>query len=105
MALFLRECCANFVSNEYQIYTMGPSQQMPDETTVETPDSVVLSEIDARGVATVTLNRPQVFNSYNPALLTGLTQTLTMLEADERVRVVLLRGADLRLRLRGRARR
>ena len=61
--------------------------------TDETPDSVVLSEIDARGVATVTLNRPQVFNSYNPALLTGLTQTLLRLDADERVRVVLLRGA------------
>jgi methylglutaconyl-CoA hydratase len=59
----------------------------------ETPESVVLSEIDARGVATVTLNRPQVFNSYNPALLTGLTQTLMTLEADDRVRVVLLRGA------------
>lgn len=69
------------------------SDETKVETPVETPESVVLSEIDARGVATVTLNRPQVFNSYNPALLTGLTQTLTTLEADERVRVVVLRGA------------
>jgi len=59
----------------------------------ETPESVVLSEVDARGIATVTLNRPQVFNSYNPALLTGLTQTLIALEADARVRAVVLRGA------------
>jgi methylglutaconyl-CoA hydratase len=59
----------------------------------ETPESVVLCEIDARGVATVTLNRPQVFNSYNPALLTGLTQTLIALEDDARVRVIVLRGA------------
>jgi len=66
---------------------------MSDETIAETPESVVLSEIDARGVATVTLNRPQVFNSYNPALLAGLTQTLIALEADARVRVVVLRGA------------
>lgn len=59
----------------------------------DTSEAVVLSVTDVRGVATVTLNRPQVFNSYNPALLSGLTETLLALEQDERVRVVLLRGA------------
>ena len=59
----------------------------------DSSNKVVLSEVDARGVATVTLNRPEVFNSYNPALLTGLTETLAQLEADAAVRVVLLRGA------------
>ena len=62
--------------------------EQPTET-----ENVILSEIDARGVATVTLNRPQVFNSYNPALLTGLTETLSALDADPKVRVILLRGA------------
>ena len=29
------------------------------------PDPVVLLEVDKRGVATITLNRPEVNNAYN----------------------------------------
>ena len=54
---------------------------------------VVLSEIDARGVATVTLNRPEVHNAYNGELIDALIATLDALAADPRVRVLVLRGS------------
>ena len=59
----------------------------------ESDEEVVLRTVDERGVATVTLNRPHVFNGYNAALLTRLAESLASLEADADVRVVVLRGA------------
>jgi methylglutaconyl-CoA hydratase len=50
----------------------------------------VLSHVDARGVATVTLNRPEVNNAYDEALIQGLHDVMDSLTG---VRVVLLRGA------------
>lgn len=55
------------------------------------------------GVATVTLNRPQLHNAFDDALIESLTATLRALEADAAVRVVVLAangksfsaGADL----------
>jgi methylglutaconyl-CoA hydratase len=55
--------------------------------------NVVLSTIDDRGVATVTLNRPEVHNAYDEQLIDELARTLQALCADPRVRVVILRGA------------
>src|SRR5438128_582588 len=51
----------------------------------------VLSSVDARGVATVTLNRPEVNNAYNEALINGVLSTLASIGPS--VRVVLLKGA------------
>jgi methylglutaconyl-CoA hydratase len=48
---------------------------------------------DDRGVATVTLNRPEVGNAYNAAMLDGLIQGLTELSADPAVRCLVIRGA------------
>ena len=64
---------------------------------------IVLSGVDARGVATVTLNRPDVHNAYNGALIDALIDALAALAADPRVRLLVLRvhgkhfqaGADL----------
>lgn len=56
-------------------------------------EDVVLKEINKNGVATVTLNRPDVFNGYNDALLTRLAEVLAEIDADESIRVVLVRGA------------
>ena len=56
-------------------------------------DAPVLYVVDARGVAHVTLNRPQVGNAYNEALLTALIGGLQTLAADHRVRALVLRGA------------
>lgn len=48
--------------------------------------------LDARGVATVTLNRPQVNNAYNGDLIAGLHEAMDALAAAPGVRVVVLRG-------------
>ena len=59
--------------------------------------------IDERGVATLTMNRPQVHNAFDDRLIAGLTHELRELEHNARVRVVVLAaegksfsaGADL----------
>lgn len=54
---------------------------------------LVLCEVDARGVATVTLNRPEVGNAYNGALLDALIAGLERLAPDPAVRCLVIRGA------------
>jgi methylglutaconyl-CoA hydratase len=49
----------------------------------------------ASGVATVTLNRPDVHNAFNPTLITELRDVFRALARDERVRAVILTGAGL----------
>jgi methylglutaconyl-CoA hydratase len=56
------------------------------------PDAVVLRSIDGRGVATLTLNRPEKGNSYNQAMLDVLLEEVAQLGADPAVRIVVLRG-------------
>ena len=50
-------------------------------------------EIDARGVATVTLNRPEVNNAYNGDMIAGLIEAVGHCGENPDVRVVVLRGA------------
>ncbi len=50
----------------------------------------VLTSVDARGVATMTLNRPEVNNAYDEALIQGLHDAMDSLGG---ARVVVLRGA------------
>jgi methylglutaconyl-CoA hydratase len=57
------------------------------------PPPPVLLSTDDRGVATVILNRPEVGNAYNAAMLDGLIQGLTKLAADPAVRCLVIRGA------------
>jgi len=59
------------------------------KSTGETP---VLCEVDARGVATVRLNRPHRNNAYNGAMLQALIDGMAALEQDPAVRVIVLRG-------------
>ena len=54
--------------------------------------TTVLTEIDRRGVATVTLNRPEVNNAYNGELILALIEAFGSLAADPGVRVVVIRG-------------
>jgi enoyl-CoA hydratase len=50
--------------------------------------------VDTRdGVASVTLNRPEVRNALNAALISELEQVLVSLEADPAARVIVLAGA------------
>lgn len=52
----------------------------------------VLWSVDARGVATVTLNRPEVNNAYNGAMIDGLLAALDALGTEKNLRVVVLNG-------------
>jgi methylglutaconyl-CoA hydratase len=56
-------------------------------------EDVVLLSVDRLGVATVTLNRPQVGNAYDESLLAALIAGLQRLAPDPTVRAVVLRGA------------
>jgi methylglutaconyl-CoA hydratase len=55
-------------------------------------ESPVLSSLDGRGVATLTLNRPEVGNAYNDAMIDGLLAALTSLGRNPALRAVLMRG-------------
>jgi methylglutaconyl-CoA hydratase len=55
-------------------------------------EPVLLCETDARGVATVTFNRPRVNNAYNSDVILGLLETFGRLASDDSVRMAVLRG-------------
>ncbi|WIM11116.1 enoyl-CoA hydratase-related protein [Enhydrobacter sp.] len=55
-------------------------------------NDTVLWHIDGRGVATVTLNRPQVNNAYNGDLIAGLHTAMDGLERERGLRIVVLKG-------------
>ncbi len=67
------------------------------------PEGNVLVTVDGKGVATITLNRPEVHNAIDDEAIERLTRELRMLGDDEDVRVVILTargptfcaGADL----------
>lgn len=52
----------------------------------------VLWDVDARGIATVTLNRPEVNNAYNGEMIAGLLAALDALGAADGLRVVVIKG-------------
>ena len=52
----------------------------------------VLWDVDARGVATVTLNRPEVNNAYNDELIQGLLAALDALGSASGLRAVVIKG-------------
>ena len=55
-------------------------------------NGTVLWELDARGVASVTLNRPQVNNAYNGDLIAGVHEAMDALGARTGLRAVVLKG-------------
>ena len=56
------------------------------------PASPVLWSLDERGVATVTLNRPEVNNAYDSGLIHGVLSAMDELGKQTRLRVVVLKG-------------
>jgi methylglutaconyl-CoA hydratase len=52
----------------------------------------LLLETDARGVATIWLNRPDIHNAFDDTLIAEFTALLRKVEADAGVRVVMLAG-------------
>ena len=61
--------------------------------TEPSPNALLLRAIDGRGVATLTLNRPDKGNSYNSALLEALLDAILHLGSDPAVRAIVLRGS------------
>lgn len=55
-------------------------------------EDVILTEIDARGVATLRLNRPEVNNAYNGDVIDALAERAETLGKDDAVRVIVIRG-------------
>jgi methylglutaconyl-CoA hydratase len=55
--------------------------------------SELITDIDGYGRATLTMNRPELHNAFDDALVAQLTARLRELEADPRVRVVILAGS------------
>ena len=49
--------------------------------------------IDSRGVAHVTLNRPEVHNAFNEQLISEMTRLATQLAEDDKVRLAVVSGA------------
>ena len=49
-------------------------------------------DIDARGVATVTLTRPELHNAFNDDLISELITCFKTLEGDSKVRLIVLTG-------------
>lgn len=68
-----------------------------------TENSVIL-ELDKRGVASLIINLPEIHNAFDDRLITRMLQALEAVEADPKVRALVLRsegksfsaGADLR---------
>ncbi|NJO22223.1 MAG: enoyl-CoA hydratase/isomerase family protein, partial [Sphingomonadales bacterium] len=56
------------------------------------PTEPVLTTLDARGVATVTFNRPEVNNAYNGDLIQAVLRAMDDLGARSGLRAVVLRG-------------
>jgi methylglutaconyl-CoA hydratase len=52
----------------------------------------VLTSLDDSGLATITLNRPDVGNAYDGALIGGLLRAIDDLESRKSLRVILLKG-------------
>jgi len=56
------------------------------------PDPLVLVNTDDRGIASVTLNRPEVNNAYNSDMIQALLDGVAKLALDDSVRIIILRG-------------
>ena len=57
------------------------------------PAPILLSSRDARGVCTLTLNRPAAFNALSTEMLDALQAALARIAADDRMHVVVLAAA------------
>ena len=55
-------------------------------------EGIVLTKIDDRGIAEVTLNRPERNNAYNGEMISELIKSFTSLYENNDVRIVLIRG-------------
>ncbi len=57
------------------------------------PEPTILTRIDDRGAATLTMNRPELHNAFDDVLIADLTAVLKRLDADPAVHLVMLAAA------------
>jgi methylglutaconyl-CoA hydratase len=57
--------------------------------------SGIAVEVSSRGIATITLDRPERSNAFDQGMLNALAQAFAERAADTATRIVVLRGADL----------
>jgi methylglutaconyl-CoA hydratase len=55
-------------------------------------EPVVLLDIDTRGVATVTINRPEVNNAYNSEMIQAMIDGITHCASNDEVRIIVIKG-------------
>ncbi|NHO66983.1 enoyl-CoA hydratase/isomerase family protein [Aestuariicella hydrocarbonica] len=55
--------------------------------------STVITHIDERGIATVTMNNPDKHNAFDDAIIAELTQAFNAVASDDSVRIVVLASA------------
>ena len=70
--------------------TIEPASR-PETTEAEQPR--ILRSKDARGVITLTLNRPQAFNALSETMLSDLQRELDAIAGDDSIRVVIIAAA------------
>lgn len=71
-------------------------------------EKAIIYNLDKKGIATITLNRPEIHNAFDDEIICELTLVLDEIQSNANVRVVILRaegksfsaGADLRWMLR-----
>lgn len=56
-------------------------------------EQVLITTIDRRGVARLTMNRPEIRNAFNEELISGICEAMGRLNADAGVRAIVLTGA------------
>ncbi|TKT73822.1 hypothetical protein YH63_001475 [Afipia massiliensis] len=62
------------------------------ESSSDAEADVVIRDIDERGVARITINRPHVHNAWNPQVVVALTDAVESVSAMPQVRAVVLTG-------------
>jgi methylglutaconyl-CoA hydratase len=68
------------------------SLECKDENVMNQTDKVLFN-IDDRGVATVTLNQPEIHNAFDDKLIVQLTDIFTNISQNENIRVMVLAAA------------
>lgn len=63
-----------------------------DESIAAAPQQVLFDMDETSGIATITLNRPDKHNALSVPMRARLTQLMSDVEHDERIRVVIIRG-------------
>src|SRR3974390_1351077 len=86
-----RDACLGFVSRSARILRL--KRRASGYFGCERAMADLLLSSDARGVVTLTLNRPERHNAFDDAVVALLTASFRQLAENEAVRILVIRGA------------